>query len=650
MVLGRNNKNRKTRLQKLQEQIYQRGWKHKSVDGVRSQYHARENEVAHEWERKESASRRAEAATAEAGSTLNLMWKILVGSVVFFFVALGIAAYFFLSGGNIVSSENVDIDVRGPVGVAGGDELSLQVSITNNNTTALEFSDLLIEYPQGAQNPEDLSQELPRFRKSLGVINPGETVNTIVRSVLFGEAGTKKDIGITLEYRVEGSGAIFVKEAEYTVGISSSPIALSVDTLKEVNANQRMEVKAHVVSNAEEVIKDVAVRIDYPFGFEPQTADPEPSVGAHVWELGDIKPDESRTITVSGTMRAQDEEEKIFSVYVGTQDAQDSRKIATVYSSSFSEVLVRRPFFGVSVSLDGAQSREPVIASNTRVNGVLTWANNTSSKIADGIIRMTLQGSTLDEFEVQASNGFYDSTTNTITWNKTQEDELAEIAPGESGRLQFNFKTLPLFSEEASDARNPVLSLVVDAQGRRVSEEGAMEDIRSVLERVVKVYSDFSLSARAVHFTGPFENTGPMPPRVEQKTDYTVIWTVTNSSNDVVDGKVEARLPGYMLWVGAVDPANAALTFNPNTRTITWNIGDVQAGTGSVFSPEEVAFQVALVPSTSQLSTTPVILDDITIVGEDTFTNTIIKRTHSRLTTRLVTDPQYQGDQGQVKE
>lgn len=85
--------------------------------------------------------------------------------------------------------------------------------------------------------------------------------------------------------------------------------------------------------------------------------------------------------------------------------------------------------------------------------------------------------------------------------------------------------------------------------------------ISESLTRTVKVNSSFQLSSRAVHYTGPFGNSGPMPPRVGQNTTYTILWSITNSSNDVSRAKVTAVLPLYVKWTGVSSSGDVSFNY-----------------------------------------------------------------------------------------
>ena len=198
----------------LKNILYRRNYNNKK-QSVRPEFYSRRPEVQKTWNTKDAEISSESTLDSPNVSKSNMFKKLFIFSVIFFVGALGVASVLFFSGENIVSSDNVDINVLGPVSVAGGDELSLQISITNNNNTDLKYTDLLVEYPDGAREASDASKDLKRSRESLGVIKSGGNVNKIIRTVMYGQEGSSKVIKITVEYRVDGSNAIFVKSKIY---------------------------------------------------------------------------------------------------------------------------------------------------------------------------------------------------------------------------------------------------------------------------------------------------------------------------------------------------------------------------------------------------------------------------------------------------
>src|SRR6185295_14111325 len=129
----------------------------------------------------------------------------------------------------------IDISIVGNSFTAGGEELPLVIGITNKNSSSLDLVDLIIDYPKGSD--QDVSTDMEHFRQSIGSIPAGAVRNENVKVVLFGEQGTTRTIKVSLEYRVAGSNAIFVKEKTFDVTVSSTPINLSVEAPSTISSN-----------------------------------------------------------------------------------------------------------------------------------------------------------------------------------------------------------------------------------------------------------------------------------------------------------------------------------------------------------------------------------------------------------------------------
>src|SRR3989344_3635650 len=209
-------------------------------------------EVKEDWQNQETSSFDEVAAKVSkmAGKKHNFVKKIFVFSIAFFVVAAGIAAFVFLGGVNLVSSKNVDIKIVGPLSVGGGQEVSFDVNIINNNNIDLDSASLLIEYPTGTRSSFDLTKELDQERFALGQIKSGENYNQKIEVVFFGEKEELKKLKFSLEYREENSSALFYKEKNHEISISSAPIIITPTYPKEVTSNQDISFDIEIASNS----------------------------------------------------------------------------------------------------------------------------------------------------------------------------------------------------------------------------------------------------------------------------------------------------------------------------------------------------------------------------------------------------------------
>lgn len=572
--------------------------------------------------------------------------KLFWGSLIFFILVVGVSALVIWRGGNVISSANIDLEVSAPSTIHGGEEAVLNINIHNKNSTALEAADLIVEYPSGTRDPAEPNKQLTRSAKYLGDISAGQTVGETIRAVMYGEANSQKEIKITLEYRLAGSNQIFAKDTTQSITLSASPVDLSAQMPKDINSGQNISIEIKLVSNSSARISGLILQAVYPDGFTLSSANPVPALGNNVWNIGDMPAGSQKVIKISGKLEGQANDIKQFNFITGIPSSSDERRVASVYDSDSESVTIARPYFTTDLTLNGSSLPDYIGESAEVIRGEINWSNNLPSAILDGQLVLKFNGQVLNKASISAPKGFYRSLDNTITWDKQGEASFASIEPGQSGTLNFTFSPVSLLG--GALYQNPQITLDITFRGTRVEEGVPGEMIEAHATRVVKLSSSVRLASRAVYFVGDFKNSGPMPPKVDQETTYTVIWSLTNSSNRVSNGQVVATLPPYMRWMGSVSPASANVTYNAQDRQIVWNIGEVTAGAGVNSRPIEVSFQVGLTPSLSQVGDAPTLVGEATFTGVDQFTRAQLQERGGAVTTRISTDPQYKFDYERV--
>jgi hypothetical protein len=270
----------------------------------------------------------------------------------------------------------------------------------------------------------------------------------------------------------------------------------------------------------------------------------------------------------------------------------------------------------------------------------LSWVNNLPTTITDAEIEMTITGNVLKKESISTSQGFYDLAKEMIRWDKQTLENLAEIKSGKSGRSGVRFSLKPL-SLKGDALRDPTIVLHITAKGKRLSETNVPETIERSITRVIKVQSEVTFSQSAVYSIGPFGNTGPFPPQVEKPTTYTVLWSLTNSSATVKNGVARGILAPNVRWLDKALPFSEKVNYDAKSRTVEWAVGTVSPGAGFLSSPREIAFQVELIPSVSQIQTEPTLVSDTVFTGSDEFTMTAITAAANDATTRISTDPDF---------
>lgn len=602
-------------------------------------------DVKEDWNEIESEKYIPESEEIKPRGT-DLPKKILFGALIFFVVSVLVTIFVLFGGANTISGNNVDITILGPVSIGGGENLSLDITVVNKNNTTLSSADLVIEFPDGTKQSGNTTSDLKKYRQTLGDISPSAIAKQNVKAILFGEENSKKIIKVGVEYRVTGSSATFYKEKDYEITITSSPVRVTVSSLKEVTANQQITITVDIDSNSTSILNDIMIKAEYPFGFTFKSSNPSSVSEDNTWKLGDLSPKDHRTIKINGTLEGQDNEERTFRFNIGREDKNETSQIGTTFLSSLQTVVIKKPFISVGLSLDGDSSTKEFVAKSGRsISGTIIWANNLPTSVSNVSIEVKLTGQSLDRTSVNAERGFYKSVNNTIVWDKSTVSEFGALSPGENGRFNFSFSSQNISS---GSALNPQISVDVSVKGDRTSETNTIESLSSFVSRIVKVASNLKLTSKALYFTGPISNSGPIPPKVDTETTFTIVWTLTNSVNSISGARVTTTLPPYVKFTGILNPTSERITYNEVSGEIAWDAGDVLTGAGSSKPAKEVAFQVSMIPSTTQVGSFPVIINESTVTGDDTFANASVKDTKQALTTILNSDPGYRDGLGLV--
>lgn len=647
-----NDRDKLNRIEELKSKLFSKNYKTKIEHRVKFT-HLKRDGVLDVWENGKKVETDFVPYKNKFFMRTSFFKKFLIFSLLFFVLTLIYASYVFFVGGNTVSNDNIDISVFGNNFAAGGEDLSLVVGITNRNSSALDLVDLVMEYPKNCSSGDkaDLSSGTERVRVSLGTIPAGAVRNENLKVILFGEQGSLCSTKISLEYRVEGSNGIFVKSKPYQVTISSTPLNISVDAPSTVSPNQDITLNVKATLNATHTVPKMLIKLDYPIGFQFESSIPKPSLGNNTWNLGDLSPGTESDISVTGKMfDVSNGEEKTFHISGGSQSSTDKSMIDVVFNSLPYTVTINKPFIEAKLLINGVSQREYATDVKTLISGQIQWTNNLDTKVDDLKIQAKISGNAFNRKTINAQQGFYDSSTDTITWDKTSLNEFSEVNPGDSGSVNFSVSPLSLFSITSGILSNPTINIDISISGKESVQGYATTNLTNSNSGIIRIISDVGFADQALYYSGSFTNKGPIPPKVGQETSYTIVWSLSNTANNISKGVVSSSIPSWMRFVGPISPSDESLTYNSSTKEIIWNIGGISKDTGITGLGHSVSFQVAFTPSLSQVSTMPIILNDAILTGHDDFANVDVRVNKSSLRTSLNNDPLFPPIGGTVVE
>jgi len=252
------------------------------------------------------------------------------------------------------------------------------------------------------------------------------------------------------------------------------------------------------------------------------------------------------------------------------------------------------------------------------------YKNISETELYNLVMVDNLEGGMYDFSTIRSDTGTFRQGDSSIVFDWKQNDKLTYLAPMDEGKVEFWIR----LKDDLSSLSQPELD-------NKVMIGAAREDF------ITKISSKLEIAQKAYYNDEIFGNSGPFPPKVGKKTTYTVTWQAKNYYSDVKNVKVIATLPPEVAFdKNNVFPEDQAqkLSYDEDTRQITWTLGNMSAGQGLISNPVNVSFQVALTPMSSQRGEKAGVIGEAKIFGDDSWTNSTLESTSPAIDTATISD------------
>ncbi len=550
---------------------------------------------------------------------------VLIASVAIFFLVAAASAAYYYWGNNQISGDNITFNIAGNNNISGGETVSFQIGVTNQNTVAIEGASLIVKYPDGTRSITEPVKNLYEERIDVGMLGPGEAKNIQLQVAVYGKENQQSQIKATLEYRIVGSDGVFYKDAEaFNVQIISSPIILQVDSVRRVSAGQPVQITLKAKSNTNKVLKDVLITSKYPSGFTYKTAVPEPLYNQNVWKIDELKPEETETIVINGTIIGLTNEGLVVDFTAGAALADNEFIVGSLLAETRAEFVLEQPFIAVDIDIAGDRDKSVVLEEDKSSVVRVAIKNTLKEPVYDMVMEVVPSGNALKADSIQSRQGFYDSNKNLVRWDVSNTPEFVQVDPGQVRTLNFSID--PILGQTTAS-----FNIAVNVYAKRVTDPTAQQQLIGTVTAEARYASAASIEGILSHVTGP------LPPKPGQATRYQVKLVAGGGANNLRNAVVTTSLPTFVEWQNEFS-GPGTVTFNPVSRQLEWNIGDINSGT-----QKELTFALNFLPSTSQIGATPTLVQGLTLSATDRFTNTPVETSVGGITSEIKGSPQQNG-------
>lgn len=573
------------------------------------------------------------------GKPGNRLVSILFGAIATIAV-LGVATWgglLFFSKTSGFTGENVELTIETSEKFVAGSEAEVTIRYRNGERMPLARSLIEFRAPAGFEviNSEPISVELGTW--SIGSVAPGTSGEVKVRGYVRKELGAALTFEANLDYRPADFNADFQKVSSHTVVVSESALKISGAGPEQMTPGDEIEFVYEYENVSDKPLTDIRFVIDPVEGFIQSSSDPMPDDGFVTrWTIPSIEPEAKGKIAIIGTFSAVSRGSKTLTARIGFADEASILAIA----SAEAKTNVLKSNLDLALIVNGSD-KSTAVSFGDKIFFTIRYENAGDVTLKDVEIVANLP--------TEPSSGVLDwvSLTNhgvrngsEIIWTKKGIPGLAALAPGDKGELNFSIqvarKPLAQFIQP-----NYVIHASVSA---KIAKSGNVSGKRVVdaIPMEIKLLSDTSFSAYGRYYStdGVPLGSGPLPPKVGEKTVYRVYWNVRNSLHELTNLSVTTLLPSGVKWTGISREVTAgSLDFDETGRKVTWRLNRLPTSVPEIMA----SFDVELSPEAEDIGELLSLTGDNRFEALDKYVGVVILRSQPAVGTDLIGDEDASG-------
>lgn len=548
-----------------------------------------------------------------------------------------------------ITRGGVNFTFSGPDEIKSGEVKEYSLFIENDSRLELQESGIEIKLPEGVIAVNDPEEKTIIY--DFGKIDSRSSKEEKIKLLITGESKTLKNIEATFTYRPKGISSVFEKKAAKSVLISGSSFGLEVVTLDQVFAEQNFPIEINWENLSNYTFDNVEIRVEWPSGFIFQESNPEISPEAteyNRWSLGELNPISHGKIIVKGFITGQAGETKRIIINLGM--IKDGAFLPIAKTEGYITI-IKNPL-SISSLVNGEINYNADLGET--LNVAIDYQNNYATTLRNLDVTVVFNGEVFDFSSLRAPNATFFSKTNTLIWSGAKVSPLYALNPGERGTLGFSIKLKKDWPMTNATQKNVVLEMQTTIKSSNVPEQlGVSELPRAAALNTIKLNADTKLVIESYFrdASAKIANTGSLPLRADNATDFTIHWKIINSFNALRDVTVQTTLPLWAEFTSQIagDYGQNPPVYDPLTRELSWNIDSVISGSGVLTKAQELVFQVKVTPSQSQINQAINLIEETKLSATDAFTGKGINLTYPAVKSTQLTDKTVLPNDGIVK-
>lgn len=569
--------------------------------------------------------------------------KLFVFSIILS-LAYGIYYYFSHQSTNTISA---NISIVAPEKVISGEEFSYVINYKNNSKFDLNDLRMELKYPENfvvtsisGNGLENGKAGIDKNSFNLLSLPIGTEANLTVSGRLFDKKDSVSLLAASLSYEPGSFSSEFKKEAVSSVIVDDLGFDLDFEYTNAALVDDNNQVDLIFSNVKDNFYNDFDLSFSFPENIslvnnvEPASSSATSTknlkinkVSSLVWQVSGLASNTEKyhlPITYKVNKKVSDSQEIVIRL-----SKRENNGKSYVFAEKNIQLNVMNSNLNLTLILNGSKNDGAASFDDT-LNYSLVYSNKSDTALNDIVLMAILKSDFLDWSTLNINKKGLLSD-NSISWTKEQIPELSSLAPGAEGVIDFSIKIRPYDDNDLGKSFN-ILSY---AQFNINNRQNSLNDNKSN-NIITKINSDLNLVEKVLYFDD--NNTpvgfGPLPPKVNQRTSVRVYWTINNNLHELGETKVSVKLPSYISFDGNNNVSQGNLSFDPDTRMVTWMIGDLPVSTYK----SQAEFNISVTPNENQRNSLLVLLPGSAASAIDLETKSALEKKVNSKTTKLEDD------------
>lgn len=555
-------------------------------------------------------------------------------------------------------NQNVFLSISGPDKALTGELITYSITLENKEAVNLKETTLSLYYPSTFEIISYNYQ--PTTKNNIWDLNNFSSNNNTTIEItgkIISQTPSTNIISAIASYTPENFSSTFNKNTSTTTYLLDPDISFNITSEKHTTFNKEFDYIISITNDNDFTLENIKITALYPEYFVKTKTHPEETINettfqniTHNWIIDTLQPKQNYQIKITGSLKEPGLNEKInFDQVFNAQLAQKSlNNNFIVYKKEEITTTLRHNNLSTTLEINGSEFDSSInIQDNLEYK--INLKNFAKNKFNNNIIELRIYDFIDEEHLIDIENininkniEFNENTEEnylSFIWHYDNFNNLKKIDLLEeltlSLDLPFN-KQLP--ADKLVDAQiiNKLFTFTQIPSDDNIPTPKTIESTPIINT----LLSDFSVNTKIQYYDKDNNQlgSGPMPPKIGEKTSYQVTWEIKNTLHDIKNIKVSSLLQKNTEWQGQYNVNIGKINYNKKTKLLSWTIEELP----KEFSNPQLQFYIGFIPKEKDKNTVPQLTGKIYSSAYDTKLDKLIELSTPALDTNLKGDPQVE--------